>query len=256
MLTVASSLLADMSYDWVREAGLRELLLTHVWTEIPPLLAGALFPYLVIRLVYRSSLREFGVSWFEPGRPVWGWLGSAVVAVLAGWVIVWISLFALVGWAQPLDASIPSPSDLLALNPLEAVLRKPTARPLAYVWHMFVFVGFAEELLGRGLLQNALDRGYSGRVGTGRCSVRVSTLLAAVLFAIWHIDWLAGSVSGVLSSIAVSLTIVLVPCVLLCLVYEKTRSMFAVILLHNVIDGGKLAVWYIVGHAFVGAGGA
>ena len=248
-MTVASTLLAHLTYDGVREAGLRKVLPAVVWTEIPPMVAGLLLPYFLIRLVYRSRLRAFGVSWFEPGRPVLAWFASAAMATLVVWAIVWVGIFTLIGWA-PVEAAVGTPADLVAANPLHAALWDPRPRPVAYVLHMFIFVGFAEELLGRGLLQNALDRGHPGSVGFGRCRVGRSTVIAALLFAAWHIDWLVGSVSGVLGSIATSMTIVLLPCFLLCFVYEKTRSMAAVIALHNVIDGGKLAVWYMVGHAF------
>ena len=48
------------------------------------------------------------------------------------------------------------------------------------------------------------------------------------------------------------MTIVMVPSLLLSIVYEKTRSMLVVIVLHNVIDGGKVLTWYLWSVIFPG----
>ncbi|UCG88759.1 MAG: hypothetical protein JSW71_09575 [Gemmatimonadota bacterium] len=47
------------------------------------------------------------------------------------------------------------------------------------------------------------------------------TILAAVLFAMWHIQWFSSNPRSILGRIVTSMTIVLVPCLVLCYVYEK-----------------------------------
>ena len=61
----------------------------------------------------------------------------------------------------------------------------------------------------------------------------------------WSAEWISLNPVSILGSMATSMTIVLVPSLMLCIVYEKTRSMLVVIVLHNVIDGGKLVTWYL-----------
>jgi membrane protease YdiL (CAAX protease family) len=249
-LTVLSTFIGELAFAWTDKVEPRGALGAVFWTEVPPFLCGFLFPYVVIRVVYRSTLASFGVHWFEPGRSVTAWLVGLSAASIAAWIPVWWLVFSA---AEMADAGeLPfSVAELVALNPLQRMFLHPTdVQVFAVVLHMFVLVGFMEELLGRGLLQNALRRRYTGTLGRGRWSVSHSTFLASVLFAAWHVQWF-GSVGEVVQSIGVSLTIVLVPVFALCLLYEKTRSMLAVIVLHNVIDGGKLVFWYIVGSIFV-----
>lgn len=253
VLTVASSLVGQLSAAGLRGSGLPQPLRAFL-VSLPPFLNGALFPYLLIRLVYRSSLKEFGVRWIDPGRRVLPWLiGSGVVA-LAAWLCLWglicggVSLL-----ADSSLANLPlTLADLHSKNPLHLLVHgKGGPKELALVVHMTLLVGFAEELWGRGFLQNALEKRYQGTIGRGRFSVRTSTVLAAVLFAFWHTSYLDLSPLGLLPATKIlgtaltSLTIVLVPSFLLCLVYEKTRSILAVVVLHDIIDGGKLLAWLL-----------
>jgi membrane protease YdiL (CAAX protease family) len=248
-VTLVSHLIGELAFAWAQSTKGVDHVPEILRMELPPFLQGVLFPFLVIRLVYRATLSEFGVHWFERGRAVTRWLLGLCLVSIVAWVLVWVVIFALV---QTGEAGI-SVTKLHAMNPFRRVWLHPSDDELvAYVLHMFLLVGFMEELFGRGLLMNALRRRYTGVVGWGRYTVAHSTLLGALLFAVWHIRWV-GSATDVLVSAVTSLTIVLVPTFALCLLYEKTRSMLAAIVLHNVIDGGKLVTWYVVGALFVGA---
>ena len=125
--------------------------------------SGAVFPYLLIRFGYRSGLGEFGVRWIDPHRPVLPWLlASSGLAVLS-WFAFW---GAIVGGFQLATSTSPDSlpmtlAELYAKNPLHRVIHgEAGSTTLAYLLHMGLFVGFAEELVGRGLLNNALDRRY------------------------------------------------------------------------------------------------
>jgi membrane protease YdiL (CAAX protease family) len=248
LVTVLSGILAELIHLGLRETGLRDKLPPIAVVSLPALLAGAGFAYIVLRLVYRASLREFGVRWIDRSKPWLKWLiGSSILAVtlwMALWGLICAGLLAAAN-AGTLPDHMPSVAEFHRQNPLHMFMHGDH-RPqlLAHLLHMFVIVGLAEELFGRGLLQNALDRRYLGVWGRGRFTVRTSTLLAAPLFAFWHTQWLGGW-SATLSSAATSITIILLPSLLLAITYEKTRSMLVVIVLHNVIDGGKLATWYV-----------
>ncbi len=247
LVTVAGGMLAEATFDALTATGLRDRLPALVALVIPPAVSGLIVPYLLIRFLYRSSLRGFGIRWVDPERRVAPWLVAGSLLATITWMAFWGLLCAgLVMATKTAPDRVPlSLAEFYAKNPLHMLLNGPwNPRVAATVLHMTVLVGFIEELFGRGLLQNALDRRYTRVFGRGRFTVRASTLLAAVLFAFWHTQWLGGDVKSILSGMAISLTVVLVPSLLLSVVYEKTRSMLAVIVLHDVIDGGKLLAWY------------
>lgn len=245
LVTVVGGLVGELAYVAIREWGLRDVLPTMFTVALPAILSGAMLPYLLIRFVYRSSLRDFGVRWLSPGRRAASWLIGSSALALVVWFGSWGLLYVAFRLAPP-DAMPMTLAEFHAKNPLYMLLHGESgARVLPHILHMMIVVGFAEELFGRGLLQNALDRRYLGVIGRGRCSIRTSTLLAALLFAFWHTEWISLNSASILGSIATSMTIVLIPSLLLCVVYEKTRSMLVVIVLHNVIDGGKLITWYL-----------
>jgi membrane protease YdiL (CAAX protease family) len=262
LVTVAGSLLGRTSYHLLTTTGLRKSLPPLVALEIPPVLGGFVFPLLLIRFVYGKSLPDFGVRWFEPGRPFLGWLvGSSAVALVV-WVVVWTVLFAvLVFRPRKAGRSPMTPAKLAEANPLKWVLDgRGTTHNLVFVLHSFLFVGFAEELFGRGLLMNALERSYPGDLRILTVTVQRATLLAAILFAAWHIEWIPITERGtfgafrlvsVIKSAVTCMTIVLLASFAICLVYEKTRSLATAVALHNVVDGGKLLTWYLLGRFFV-----
>ncbi len=247
-VTIGGGMLGELTFDLLRSTGLRERLPALVAVVFPPLVSGALVPYLLIRLTYRSTLRGFGIRWVDPQRPVLGWLlGSSAVALVA-WVVFWGAIVVALSFAtQATHDRVPMTlAEFHAKNPLHMLIHgAATPRIAATVVHFTLLVGFIEELFGRGFLQNALDRRYTRVFGRGWFTIRASTLLAAILFAGWHTQWLSGNPRAILASAAISLTVILVPSLLLCLLYEKTRSMLAVIVLHDVIDGGKLLTWYL-----------
>lgn len=253
-LTVVCQLVAEGSYHLLTASGLRQRMPSLVAMEIPPALGGLVVPYLVIRLVYGKTLAAFGVHGWKPGRRTGAWLLGASAATLAAWAAIWVALFGMLSLVSRGGAEVPMTCARLAqANPLARLLGSTPAQASSrdYVVHVFLTVGFAEELFGRGLLVNALEPRYGRVWRRGRWPLKKSTVLAALLFAAWHIQYMKGF-RTFLVTVATSMTIVVVPSLLLTVVYDKTRSLAATIVLHNVIDGGKLLVWYIVGRLFVG----
>jgi len=247
IVTVIGGMLAEVAFGALKSSGLRDRLPALVALIIPPAVSGLILPYLLIRLVYRSRLREFGIRWVDPERRMAPWLVWGSIVTVLTWLAFWGLICAgLVMATKTAPDQVPMTlAEFHAKNPLHMLLSgSANPRIVATVLHMTVLVGFIEELFGRGFLQSALDRRYTRVFGRGRFTVRASTLLAAILFAFWHTQWLGGDAKAILGSMAISLTIVLVPSLLLSVVYERTRSMLAVILLHDVIDGGKLLAWY------------
>ena len=232
VVTIAGGLVGELAFAAIRATGLRDVLPTVLTVSLPAILSGALLPYLLIRFVYQSSLRDFGVRWLPPGHPATAWLIGSSALALGVWLAFW-GLLTVAFRLLPPDAMPMTLAEFHAKNPLYMLVHGVNgALLLPHILHMMIVVGFAEELFGRGLLQNALDRRYLGVIGRGRFSIRTSTLLAAVLFAFWHTEW-------------ISLNPASIPSLMLCVVYERTRSMLVVIVLHNVIDGGKLFTWYL-----------
>ena len=245
IVTILGGMLSEIVYVALKAGGLRAALPPLVTVVLPVFLSGVILPYLLIRLLYRSTLRDFGILWTDPQRPWLGWFAGSSALVLLVWFAFWGGLCFLLIFV-PEDSDTLTRAELHSRNPIYMLVNNGYhAGIFATVFHWFVTVGFAEELFGRGLLQNALDRRYTRVFGRGRWTVRSSTILAALLFAFWHTEWLSPDPLNILGSLALSMTVVLVPSILLSVVYEKTRSMLAVILLHNVIDGGKLLAWYL-----------
>lgn len=253
-ITMVSGMLTELVAMSFKTFGWGEWLPRIAMISLPAFLGGALLPYLLIRVGYRSTLKEFGVRWLTPGRANWRWLLGASIFVM----VIWVGFWGLIYWglhvaAQNPQASIPTFAELNARNPLEVLLRDGYQPGwFAYMFHMTFLVGLTEELFGRGFLQNALDRRFLGVWGKGRFTVRTSTLLAAALFAFWHTEWLSLDAGEIVKSLTGAMTIVLVPSLILAVVYERTRSMLIVILLHNVIDSGKFVAWYFWGQLFPG----
>jgi len=165
LVTVGGGLVGELAFVAIRESGLREVLPTMLALSLPPILSGALLPYLLIRFVYRSSLRDFGVRWVSPNRSTVAWLIGSSALALVVWFGAW-GLLTLAFRMTPPDAMPMTLAEFHAMNPLYMLFHGDSAaRVIAPVLHMIIFVGFAEELFGRGLIQNALDRRYTGVIG-------------------------------------------------------------------------------------------
>jgi len=250
LMTLASGIICELTLLFMRVTGLRQALPPLIAIPIAPATGGLVFPLVMIRFVYGKNLREFGVRWIEPGRGALRWLVGSGALVLLVASIIWALLFAAAGLVASGGEASPSelsPAALQRQNPLYQLIHEGyDAENLADVVHSCLFVGFVEELFGRGLLVNALDRRYKAVWGWRNWTFRQSTLLASVLFAAWHINWLSFDLSKIFHSAVTSVTLLPVS-FLVCLVYEKTRSIAVTIALHDLIDGGKLFAWYLAG---------
>jgi membrane protease YdiL (CAAX protease family) len=252
LLTFASGIICELTLLFLQLTELKEQLPPLVTLVIVPASGGLVFPLVVIRTVYGQTLRQFGIRWIDPEKPWRRWLTVTVIVVLLGWIVIWLSTFALVSAVAggSSDAtSAMSPGDLQAKNPLYQWLRGEDGA-MAAVLHQCVLVGFLEELFGRGLLVNALDRRYQRVWQWRRWSMRQSTLLASVLFAVWHINWLSSTLPEIVAGVG-SMLLLWPASLLLCVAYEKTRSLAVTVTLHNILDGGKVLAWYAVGLLWV-----
>jgi membrane protease YdiL (CAAX protease family) len=252
-LTIGCGWIGEGSYYLLTLSGLRATLPTLLAEEIPPALGGLIAPYLIIRLIYRKKLKDFGVRWFERGHSALVWLAAASAITIAAWTTLWVGIFGLFVYASHSGIALPiTAADFAEKNPLLRLAHHSSASSADrnYVIHVFLTVGFAEELFGRGLLVNALDRRYGQVIGGGRFTIKKSTLYAAFLFAIWHVEWMGGLKMMLITAFS-AVTVIIFPSLLLSLVYEKTRSLAVTIALHNVIDGGKLVVWFMITRLFL-----
>lgn len=102
---------------------------------------------------------------------------------------------------------------------LHAIDRAPV--PLQILTIVFV-TPFMEELLFRGVIYNRI-KGYNDRI--------IATFLTALLFGVYHLNLVQGIYAFVVGAI-------------LCMVYERHKSILAPILLHIVANGTS----YIIGH--------
>ena len=254
LMTLASGITCELTLLFLQFSGWEERLPPLVTGVIVPASGGLIFPLVVIHAVYGQTLREFGIRWIDPGRDAWRWLAVSGTVVLLGWIVIWLLLFVLVNFGPPgTHAASPemNPGMLQAKNPLYRLFHgADTAETVAAVVQPCLLVGFLEELFGRGLLMNALDRRYQTVWRWRRWAIRRSTVLASVLFAAWHINWLSSTLPEILES-AVSALLLWPASFLLCVAYEKTRSLAVTVTLHAILDGGKLVGWYLVSLFFV-----
>jgi membrane protease YdiL (CAAX protease family) len=254
VVTVIGSLVGEIAFGVLHRSGLSYKLPAIVVVALPPFISGAVFPFLLIRLLYRADLKQFGVRWIDRNRSVAPWMIGSSLIVLCGWLALWGILCGALSVVprELLRQHHVEFASFYSRNPLYRIVHgSHDSESLALVVHMSLLVGFAEELFGRGFLQNVLDRRYKGIFGRGRFSIRTSTVLAAVLFALWHVNYLNVRTlellpaNEIFKSAVVAMTVVFVPSLMICVVYEKTRSLAAVVVVHDVVDGGKLFTWLV-----------
>ncbi len=104
-------------------------------------------------------------------------------------------------------------------NTLHAIDRAPVSLQILTV----IFVSpFMEEIFFRGLIYNRI-KGYN--------DIIMATFLTAILFGVYHLNLVQGIYAFVMG-------------IILCMVYERHKSILAPILLHIVANGTS----YIIGH--------
>ncbi|MBI5368088.1 MAG: CPBP family intramembrane metalloprotease [Planctomycetes bacterium] len=241
-LTALSALLTQSVIRWVfvGKGVVDPRVPAWLAAELPALLGSALLALAVVRWIYRAGPAAHGCRLLAAGRTraAVGYVLLCGALVTAGWTVIALIV-----------AAANTPQENLTLLEQNAVWRawnRPNALVRSFVIHSLFLVGFLEEPLARGLIQTALERRYSRVINLWIIKFRVSTLLAAVLFAAWHIDLVPFNPGVLLKETLVAVLLLLPISFLLSYVYEKTQSLLAPILLHNVVDGGKLLAFYWV----------
>ena len=108
---------------------------------------------------------------------------------------------------------------------------------LSFAW---LFVGFSEEILFRGLIQTFLARTWTGVWQIGNVTMPHAGLIATVIFCLAHINLLHPHVHWDQQVWALGLGL------FYSAVYYRTGSLLATILAHNYSDGMMFAAQYAV----------
>jgi membrane protease YdiL (CAAX protease family) len=87
-----------------------------------------------------------------------------------------------------------------------------------------VLVGVSEEFVFRGQVQTGLNNSVIGTVKLGRGSVRLGTILTAVVFAALHLQNVYGIPFAFVFGVVVGHY------------YDKTNSIWGAVVIHNVVD--------------------
>ncbi|MBB5064277.1 CPBP family intramembrane glutamic endopeptidase [Granulicella mallensis] len=184
---------------------------------------------LVIALVLsawlsKGRLAEYGLRWPQ---------GKSYVLSALVWGTSFGVLMTAVDYFPQILKRIPPPEHL-SLTPLSLI---------GWLGAYGVVVGFTEEIPFRGLLQTFLMRHTSGRIRCGEFDMHVGGVILALLFALAHITsfwqgnvWLAigqqsyGFVLGIVYAYW----------------REKSGSLLAPILGHNISDGTEYALMFLM----------
>jgi membrane protease YdiL (CAAX protease family) len=102
---------------------------------------------------------------------------------------------------------------------------------IVYALINWVFVGIAEELVARAYMQNKLIALLGG--GQRRFSKGLAIVVAAVLFALWHVPQRLLVAELDVSQIPLNLLLLLVAGLVFGVLYESTRNVVFVGLLHG-----------------------
>jgi len=182
------------------------------------------------------------------------WCSGSSAAALAVWLCFWES-------PVELSRSLPEPGspacqgfpgDVYARNPLlRLLITENRRRKLSFRAHMTVLVGFIEKIFGRGCSERTRQR-YAGSEVWGVIHSQEHRARGTAFCLLAHSVFMNLDAFGLLSAKTTSSRqrarsddVVLVPSLLLCIVYEKTRSLLAVSHPAQVIDGGKLLTWFL-----------
>jgi hypothetical protein len=186
--------------------------------ELPAFAAGSL----VLSALSLTAAVGLGLLWrrqdwsaLDLGSVSWRWLGIAVLLALAMRLVAFPLAYLLQALGFPMD------------NPQLAMLQPENASwQVLLVIFLFagLFVPIAEELFFRGVLYVWLR---------GRWGVTVGAVVSAVVFGFVHGHPTIGVIAGLLG-------------VILALVYERSRSLTACIVLHAVFNVLGIALIYTI----------
>ena len=233
--------------------GLLDIIPSFFGVFLEPALSGVFLAWIVLRLVYKQDFRQSGCQWVEPTRkaaiiPQLLFFGLLLLGIQC---VVWAVIYGMYGMPYGNQISASNPLDTLITQGFDSV-------NLATVLYMCVFAGLLKEPFARILIQNTLQHRYTRVLQLGKWSVQHSTLWTTLLLAIWYdslnvyfFSALVISEMPIWACILCSLAVGLIGSFSLAYVYEKTQSMAAAVILHNIIAGSKILVWWAIAAAMV-----
>ena len=157
--------------------------------------------FLAIPLIWYFALkRRFPIGKLS-GNSLWRWL--------PGWIIM-------LAIAVPLTILTSPKTSLAGVSSLAIVMN---------VLFNGVIVGVSEEFLFRGQVQTGLNNSVEQMVKLGKGSIRLGTILAAVVFAAIH---LVGNVSAIPFAFVFGIVVGYY--------YDKTNNIWGAVIIHNIVD--------------------
>jgi uncharacterized protein len=184
----------------------------------------ALIALLLIWLLSRGRLGEYGLQ-----RPQ----GKSYVLASIGWGIFFGILMTVADYLPSLIAHKPPENYALTSTNLTG-----------WLIFEFVYVGFTEEIPFRGLLQTFLMQRTTGRIRIGKYDMHAAGVVLAVLFALAHANnfatrpfWFA--LAQQIYAVALG--------ILYAYWREKSGSLTAAIIGHNIGDGVEFAIVFFLG---------
>jgi len=183
----------------------------------------ALVALILIALLSRGRMGEYGLQ--KPREK--SYLGASI-----GWGIFFGVLMTVADY-------LPS---LLSHKPPESYPLTPV-NVTGWLVFSFVYVGFTEEIPFRGLLQTFLMQRTTGRIRIGSYDMHAAGVVLAVMFALAHLGnfWLRpfwAALAQQLYAIALG--------ILYAYWREKSGSLAAAIIGHNLSDGVELSIVFLL----------
>jgi uncharacterized protein len=178
---------------------------------------------IVIAILSKGHFADYGLRWPR---------GKSYVLAAILWGVFFGVLMTVVDFPSQLLSHTPPPG-----LPLTA------ASLVGWLTFEWLFVGFGEEIAFRGLLQTFLMKHASGRIRLFKYDMHVAGVILALLFALAHATnfsvrhfWLA--LGQQIYAFALG--------ILYAYWYEKSGSLLASIVGHNIGDGVEYALMFLM----------
>jgi hypothetical protein len=208
------------------------LVVSVITGEQPSLAVSFVLPFALSQIIAFLGVGLVYLRWrgFDRGEMI-SYLGlrrpsalEFVIAVVGPVVVLFTALT--VGSIVLLFAPEPAQN-----QGAQTALENPSIIPIM-IAAMLLVVGPCEEFLFRGVIQNRARETFSAAP---------AILLAAAVFAPLHVVSLAGGVTAMLTTVS----ILFVPALIFGAVYEYTRNLIVVALMHGLYNSFLLTIGYI-----------
>ncbi len=171
----------------------------------------------------RGKLEKYGLSL---GKVNLGWLGLSLATAIGLFLVIYLPRIVT---RTPMKIDYPLiPANALGMMSCE-----------------WLFVGLAEELVERGVVQTYLMENLDGFIRVVRWDFHVGTILTVVLLGVTHLllmMLLGGKFRGVL----LESLYIMIFAFFIGYVYQQTNSLIGPILAHNILRGLGITLLYIL----------